>query len=230
MGASLLESSVRGSRCIAALALGVALLAPRLVAAGPAADPTTLPEIIAAVQTTYAGVTAIRADFQQTVKNPMTGVEEKDRGRIQLERPRKVRLELGFPLKNAVVTDGTTQWIYAAEQKQVVVQKLLGTGSGVEQLIDNLAKLSDLFDVTLVAAPTPPKPVYQLALKPKTAGALKELDISLKRNTYHLQDLAMIDVSGNVTRMSFTGMVLGGDIPDVQFTFKAPPGVTVVQM
>jgi outer membrane lipoprotein-sorting protein len=30
--------------------------------------------------------------------------------------------------------------------------------------------------------------------------------------------------------MSFTGMVLGGDIPDVQFTFKAPPGVTVVQM
>jgi outer membrane lipoprotein-sorting protein len=38
------------------------------------------------------------------------------------------------------------------------------------------------------------------------------------------------DATGGVSRMSFTGMVLGGDVPDAQFTFKAPPGITVVQL
>ncbi len=222
------------SRCIAAVAIGLALLAPARAFAGPAGEPTTLPEIIAAVQKTYAGVTAIRSDFQQTVKNPVTGVEEKQRGRIQLERPRKMRLELGLPLANAVVSDGTTQWLYAASSKQVIVQKLLGSASGVETLIDDLGHLSELFEVTLVPPGVPPgvppKPVHQLTLKPRQAGGVKSLDLTIKKVSYLLQDLNVTDATGSVVKMNFTGMVLGGDVPDALFTFKPPPGVTVVQL
>lgn len=218
------------SRCIAAVAMGLALLAPAPAFAAPAGEPTTLPEIIAAVQKTYAGVTAIRSDFQQTVKNPVTGVEEKQRGRIQLERPRKMRVELGLPLTNALVSDGTTQWIYAAASKQVIVQKVLGGGSGVENLIDDLGHLSELFEVTLVPASVPPKPVHQLTLKPRQAGGVKSLDLTIKKVSYLLQDLSITDATGGVVKMNFTGMVLGGDVPDALFTFKAPPGVTVVQL
>jgi outer membrane lipoprotein-sorting protein len=35
---------------------------------------------------------------------------------------------------------------------------------------------------------------------------------------------------GGVVKMSFSGVILGGDIPDALFSFKPPPGVTVVQM
>ena len=73
-------------------------------------EPTTVDALVAAVQATYKGVNSIRAEFTQTAKNPMTGVEEKQRGRIALARPRKMRVEFGHPVKQAVVRDGATQW------------------------------------------------------------------------------------------------------------------------
>ena len=141
-----------------------------------------------------------------------------------------MRLELGLPLKSAVISDGATQWVYAADAKQVIVQKLLGTGSGVEKLIDDLSHLSEIFEVGLVPASSPPKPVHQLTLKPREGGGVKQLDLTLKRGSFLLQDLNVVDSMGGVVKMSFSGVILGGDIPDALFSFKPPPGVTVVQM
>lgn len=223
---------MRVSHWIAATALGLSALAPSLVAAAPppppAREPTTVKEVVAAVQGTYAKVNAVRAEFTQTSKNPMTGVEEKKKGRIQLERPRKMRLEIGTPIETAFVTDGATQWIFSAPQKQLFVQKVLGGGTGMEKLLDDLSQLDQLFDVALAPPATPPKPAFSLTLKPKAPGGMKQIELVVRKQSYQLQDLVMTDAADAVTRMSFVGMVLGGDIPDTQFAFKAPPGVTVV--
>ncbi len=227
--ASLSEMCVRASHWIAAFALGAAAISPTLVvAAPPPGEPKTVTEVVAAVQTTYAKVNAVRAEFTQSATNPITGVEEKKKGRIQLERPRKMRLEIGTPIETAFVTDGATQWIFSAPQKQLFVQKVLGGGAGMEKLLEDLGQLDQLFDVVLAPPSTPPKPSFQLTLKPKQAGSMKQIDLVVRKQTYQLQDLVMTDVADSVTRMSFVGMVLGGDIPDTQFAFKAPPGVTVV--
>ena len=224
------EDSLRGSRLLASFALCAAFAAPAVVSAVPPGEPKTVAELVPLVQAIYKGVQTVRADFTQTAVNAMTGVEEKQRGRLLLERPRKYRVEIGLPLKAAVVGDGTTQWLYTADTKQVIVQKELGTGGGPVQLIDDLGRLNDLFDATLAPASSPPKPFYQLTLKPKTAGAVREMNVTLRKQTYHLSELNITDTTGAITRMSFSAMVLGGDIPDLQFSFKAPLGVTVVQM
>lgn len=228
--ASRSEVPLRVSRSLAAAALLASLVLPAVVSAAPPAEPKTLPELISAVQATYKGVSAVRSDFLQSTKNPATGVEYKESGRILLERPRKYRMEMGLPLSSAVVSDGTTMWVYAAAAKQVTVQKELGTGAGPVQLIDDLGRLAELFDATLLPPTTPPKPVYQLALKPKTPGAYKQIDLTLKKQTYLLQELGLTTSTGDFVKLTFTGMVLGGDIPDTQFAFKAPPGVTVQNM
>jgi outer membrane lipoprotein carrier protein len=193
-------------------------------------EPTTVDALVAAVQATYKGVNSIRAEFTQTAKNPMTGVEEKQRGRIALARPRKMRVEFGLPVKQAVVSDGATQWLYSADQKQVIVQRDLGGASGVSELIDNLGHLSDLFDVTLLPPASPPKPVHMVTLKPKKAGALKSLELTMTKQKYLLQDLILVDPTDSVTRMTFTGVRMNVVIPDSEFTFTAPPGTAVVQM
>jgi len=225
--ASRSEVLVRLSRSFAVAALAVVLAAPAYVSAAPPVEPKTLPELIAAVQATYKGVTAVRTDFVQVAKNPATGVEQRVPGRILLERPRKYRVEMGLPMAQALVSDGATMWVYSAEAKQLTIQKEIGTGAGPAQLIDDLSRLSELFDATLAPPASPPKPIYQLSLKPKTAGAYKQIDLTIKKQSYLLQELDLVDVTGGTTQMSFTGMVLGGDIPDTQFAFKAPPGVTV---
>ncbi len=225
--ASVSESLLRPVRWIATFILGVSLLVPRT--AQPA-EPTTAKDVVASVQATYAKVTAVRADFTQVTTNMLTGVEEKKRGRIQLERPRKMRLELGLPLEFALVSDGVTQWVYSAPQKQLLVQKVLGTSSSgsIDRLIDDLGQLSDLFEVALLPPTVPPKPIHVLILKPKTPNGVKRLELVVKKQSYLLQDLILTDANDGVTKMGFTGVVLGGDVPDALFAFKAPPGVTVV--
>ncbi len=223
------ESRLLPARWIAAFTLVVSLVAPASALALPG-EPTTAKDVVSAVQATYAKVTAVRADFTQVTTNMLTGVEEKKRGRIQLERPRKMRLELGLPVEFALVSDGATQWVFSAPQKQLVVQKVLGTSSSgsVDRLIDDLGQLGDLFDVVLLPAATPPKPTHVLTLKPKTPNGVKQIELVVKKQSYLLQDLTITDANDGVTKMGFTGVVLGGDVPDVQFVFKAPPGVTVV--
>ena len=235
------EVCVRYSRPVAAVALFVALSAPislysresqagtPLVAA-PAAEPATVEQLVAAVQTTYKSVTTIRAEFTQTAKNPMTGVEEKLHGRIALERPRKMRIEFGVPMKQAVVSDGVTQWLYSLDQKQVIVQKDLGGSTGVSQLLDDLGRLSELFDVAMAPASVPPRPFHVVTLKPKQPSGVKSVELALTKQKYVLQDLTIIDATDSSTKMNFTMVRMNGDIPDVEFNFKAPVGTTVVQM
>ena len=226
---SVSEVPVRLSRFLVPLAAAAVLVAPWAVSAAPPAEPKDVGELVAAVQQTYGGITAMRADFMQTSKNAMTGAEEKVHGHIALERPRKYRIEQGVPASVVIVGDGTTQWLFQAAQKQVIVQKQLGDG-GMAGLVDNLGHLGELFDATLAPPTTPPKPVFQLKLVPKTPGAAKQLDLTIKKGNYLLQELDVTDATGGLTQMNFTGVILGGDVPDAQFTFKAPPGVSVVQL
>lgn len=238
--APLFEVRVRRCRSLAATALLLALVSPfglavpvsqaGTVAAPVAAEPATVEQLVAAVQSTYKAVTTIRADFTQSAKNPMTGVEEKLRGRIALERPRKMRIEFGVPMKQAVVSDGVTQWLYSADQKQVIVQKDLGGSTGVAQLLDDLGRLGELFNVTMAPASVPPKPIHVVTLKPKQPGGVKSIELGLTKQKYVLQDLTIIDATDSTTKMSFTMVWMNGDIPDVEFNFKAPVGTTVVQM
>jgi outer membrane lipoprotein-sorting protein len=121
-------------------------------------------------------------------------------------------------------------WLYTADAKQVIEQKELGSSSGVEQLIDNLSNLGSLFDVTVAPPSNPPRAVHVVTLKPKQAGAVKSLELTVTKQKYQLQELVLVDQADGVTRMSFTLVRTNIDIPDIEFTFKAPPGVTVVKM
>ncbi len=229
MPADFREVGVRVWPWIAGMVLVLGLAAPSRGAASPT-DPTTVPELVAAVEGTYKGVNSLRAEFTQASKNPLTGIEESVKGRIALERPRKMRAEFGMPVKQAIVMDGATQWLYSADQKQVIVQKDLGGANPVSALIDNLGQLDELFDVTMQSASNPAKPVHVVTLKPKQAGAIKSLELTVTKQKYLLQELVVIDQADSVTRMSFTLVRTNIDIPDAEFSFKAPPGVTVVNM
>lgn len=188
---------------------------------------TTVDEIVAGVQSTYKNVSSVRANFVQTTRNPITGKDEKKSGRILMERPRKMRIEVGMPMESAVVSDGATLWIYAAAQKQVIVQKETSTGAGLGVLLDDLGRLAELFDVS-VTNQSAVSTVHTVNLVPKTAGQYKSVQITFTKDKYLLQELVLVDQTDGRTEMDFTGIVMGGDIADTNFSFKAPAGVTVV--
>lgn len=200
--------------------------------AGPP-PPPTVADVVSGVQKTYSGIQSVRADYVQIAKNPMTGLEEKSHGHIAVERPRKYRMDygpLGLPFNAAVVSDGATMWVYNAAQKQVIVQKEIGAGGPLDLLINDLGRVAEVFDVALVPETQPPKPTITIHLTPKQPGPFKSADVTLTRQKYLLQGLKLTDQAAGVTDMNFSLVFLNGDVPDAEFTFKPPPGVSVVNM
>jgi outer membrane lipoprotein-sorting protein len=224
------------------LAVGSALAGELPAGAKPVPKPPglekaiTVDELVHGMQETYKGVHALRAEFLQTNKNAVTGVEEKQRGRLAVERPRKARFELGVPLQSAVVSDGQTTWIYSPAQKQVIVQKDLGgQANQVGVLIDDLSRLGELFEVSLQPPTQPPKLTHTVNLKPKgqqggLGSMFKSVQLTVTKQRYELRDVVFVDQLDAVTRLTFSMVRAAPDIPDQEFVFKAPPGVAVVQM
>lgn len=216
-----------------ALFLGIALAAPAVHASPAAAATTTSPrsvtELVDAVEATYAGATSIRADFLQVDKSKALGTEIRQRGRILLERPRKVRVDMGIPVTQTYVSDGTTQWAYSVKDKQVYQSQDLGGSGGMGILLEDLSRLGDLFDVTILPETAETKQSVVVKLTPRQAGAFKSLQLTLSKQKYGLQELVLVNQMDDVTSMTFSNVIMNKDIPDTEFSFVVPPGVKVVK-
>lgn len=214
-------------RFFAALCLGLALAVP--VAHASPQSPENVTELVAAVKDTYSNATSVRADFVQVVRNKALGTEDRQRGRLAFEKPRKVRVEMGFPVQQIFVSDGKTLWAYSVKDKQAMQTPDLGDASaGVGIPIEDLARIDELFTVKLLPE-KPQKPSYTVELVPKKPGPFKSMQLTVSKNKYVLQDLVLVDQMDNVTEMSFTMVRMNQDIPDSEFTFVAPAGVQVIK-
>jgi outer membrane lipoprotein carrier protein len=191
-------------------------------------DPVNTAELIQGVKQAYATVTSVRADFTQTVHNAATGMDDKKKGRISIERPRKLRVDVGSPLESQVISDGKTLWIYSVTSKSVLETTEAGQGNEMGQLLDNLAHLDEVFVVSLVDDKTP-KPSHIVRLVPRKSGNVKSLQLTLSKQKYVLQELIVVDSLDNVTTMNFSNLKFNTDVPDSEFSFTAPAGVQVIK-
>ena len=198
--------------------------------AAPSANPTTVPEIVAAVESTYASVNSLKADFVQVSRSTSMGQETRQRGKVSLKRPRKMRWDFNQPDASTFVTDGATMWVYSSANNQVIVSPVSGGAGGMTQLLDDLNNLDELFTVTLVdAGGKEGKGSYILDLVPKALPSnFKKLRLTLARNKYTPETVLLTDTFDNQVELTFSQVKFNQDIPDSMFNFQAPQGATVL--
>lgn len=199
--------------------------------APPAADPTNVTELVAAVESTYAGVSSLRADFVQVTRSASMGQETRQKGKVQLERPRKMRWDFQQPDVSTFVTDGATMWVYSQASNQVVVSSVTGGGQGgMTQLLDDLNQLDEHFNVTLIdGAGNAAKGTYLIELVPKQQTGFKKLRLTLTKKKYEVQQVLLTDQFDNQVDLSFSQIRLNQDIPDSTFSFQVPAGAQVIR-
>lgn len=195
------------------------------------ADPTNVTELVAAVESTYAGVNSLRADFVQVTRSATMGQETRQRGKVQLERPRKMRWDFQQPEASSFVTDGKTMWVYSEANNQVIVSAVAaGSQSGMTQLLDDLNQLDELFVVALVdGAGNAAKTSYVIDLTPKTQANFKRLRLTLSKRKYEVQQVLMTDQFDNQVDLSFSQIKFNQDIPDATFNFQVPANAQVIR-
>jgi len=204
------------------LLLSAALVLP-LTAAG-VQDDLTAQEVVSAVETTYKEIDTLQADFVQISRSVAMG-ELRQEGRVQVKRPRKMRWDFHKPSKSAFVTDGTQMWVWSAESNQVILSQELADSSGQLQLLDDLSKLGELFEVQLEGSNDT---TYTLALTPKTPASFKKLRLVFARKGMILERLVMVDSFDGEVELLFSSLQLSQEIPDGQFVFQIPEGAEVI--
>ncbi len=196
-----------------------------------AADPANVTELVAAVESTYAGVNSLRADFVQVTRSASMGQETRQKGKVQLERPRKMRWDFQQPDASTFVTDGTTMWVYSAANNQVIVSAVAaGAQGGMTQLLDDLNQLDEQFNVVLLdGAGNAAKTSYLIELTPKQQTSFKKLRLTLSKKKYEVQQVLLTDQFDNQVDLSFSQIKINQDIPDATFNFQVPAGAQVIR-
>ena len=184
--------------------------------------------VIKSVEAAYKDVQTLRADFVQVTRSKAMGDETRQRGKVRLKRPKKMQWVFTQPSGQEFVTNGETMWVWSEADNQVIVSKgAAGGGSGMSQLLDDLNRLSELFDVELLDSKGRPNTVL-LGLKPKTDAGFQSLKLRLMKKSYLVDEVIMIDAFGNEVQLSFNLVKTNTPIEDTVFNFTVPEGAQVL--
>lgn len=199
------------------LSLILALFCSATLAATDSA--TALSELLGRYKTYQANFT--QATYYANNMRP-----QKSSGRLYMQRPGKFRWEVDRPMKQIIIANGSTLWIYDIELQQVTKQHIsMDKGGNPAALLSgDVGKLMKNYKVSSVIFEG--KNWYQLIPRSKDSSFVKVL-MFFKNN-----QLVSIRVKNNLSQISdfyFSKITLNKELSPLLFNFKPPPGVDVLK-
>lgn len=204
-------------RLIAIMAAVVFLLPFTAMAAHP---DTAIQEM----QYFLKNVHSLKADFTQVVLDANLQQVKKSVGTLVIKRPDRFRWDYATPNKEIIVADGKHVWIYDVELQQVTVKPLNSTlAASPAVLLSGSNDVSKSFTVKDLGEENG---LNWVGLTPKVADTdFENVKLGFKGNNVSMMELE--DALGNITRITFSHLVLNPALPESLFQFTPPPGADV---
>lgn len=186
------------------------------------------------VQRRYEALRNLSARFEQTTASVTLGGGEgadaaPSRGRVWLAKPGRMRWEYTEPEPSLVVSDGETLWIYdqvAGEAQRLAVGQGFLSGAALQFLMGE-GQVLEAFEVS--GGPCDADRV-RLTLVPRRDATYERLEVVVDPETGLVQETAVADLFGNVTRVAFHDLEIDGELDASRFRFDAPEGVEVIEL
>ncbi|HEY8164645.1 MAG TPA: outer membrane lipoprotein carrier protein LolA [Gemmatimonadaceae bacterium] len=180
----------------------------------------------------YAAMKSMRAEFQQTIANPLTGTTSVSRGEILRRDPNLLSINFTDPRGDRVVADGSWVWVYLPSSAPGQVIKLnAGSSMGIVDpgalfLEEPLAR----FSVTSAGAATINGRNTQIAiLTPKRAdAALTRVKVWIDPTDASVRQFEATDANGLTRLVAITKLTVNPTIARSAFRFTPPARVRIV--
>jgi outer membrane lipoprotein carrier protein len=205
------------ARCLVALLLALCLVlgAPPLNASGK----EQLDRFLEDTQ-------SLRADFAQTVTDANGKVIQQGQGEMLIARPGRFRWEYRKPYEQLIVSDGKRLWVYDPELEQVTVKSVdEALGNTPALLLAGVHPLEQDFKIRETAGPGDALAWVELLPKAEDTHFVR---ILLGFAGQQLEQMALYDSFGQVTRLDFEDAQRNPPLAPESFRFEPPPGVDVV--
>ncbi len=181
----------------------------------------------------YHRMNTLRADFKQTIVNPMLGGPEDSWGTLYLQPPGKFAMRFEEPAGDRIVADGTWLWAFTPSSvpDQVIRQPIPARGANTPNLVAQFVDrpLERYVASYVGSAKVGDRAVDVVKLVPRSEDSpFSEATISVGTEDGLLYKMDIREVSGQRRTIVLDRLETNATIPRPELEFKVPRGVRVV--
>jgi len=213
-----------GRLAFAAVALAASIPAP-LAAQGTDA-------VVDRAVAAWNRVTSLRASFEQTVTNPLTGGAETARGEYQQQGRGRMSVRFTDPKGDRIVADGKSLWLFLPSTTPGQVIQTSPREGSVDFAAQFLASPKTRYVITDGGRATVDGRAAQvLSLTPKSgSGAgFARARVWVDDRDDLIRQFEVVDQSGLTRRVRLTSLRVNAPVDAREFRFSVPKGVRVVK-
>lgn len=195
------------------------------------ADSNSAPDletVLTGIEQRYSG-RDFTADFFQTSLLAAIDITETANGKALFSHPGKMRWEYQEPERQAIITNGTTLWIYRIEENQVVLGDAVTffKSGGGGAFLSDITLIRAGYDITLDRIETD---FITLVMVPKTKNPeISTIGIRVLRTTFDIDRVETTNIYGDTTILKFKDINFH-TIDRSLFEFEIPQGTDLLFM
>ena len=181
----------------------------------------------------YRNVSTLRADFTQTLHDPMIGTDASSRGQLYQQRPDRFAMRWTEPRGDALVVDGRYLWVYlpSSVPNQVVKSAVSARpGESPDVIAEFLVSPRERFTVTDIGSESVgDRSTDVLSFTPKQANTpYRQIVVWFDARDNLPRQIEITEASGAVRRITLSHLRVNTPIAASTFNFRVPAGVRVV--
>jgi outer membrane lipoprotein carrier protein len=211
------------------------LTAHQLVVPAPKPRQASVDATIARAQSAWAKVTTLRATFDQSITNPITGSEMASKGTLQQRKPNKLAITFTQPSGDRIVADGKYVWVFLQSATPGQVVKLANTDVGaastdlIGQFLSTPRSKYDASDAGTEKVNG--RTARALVLTAKSGQRLPFIRAKVWVDSADalIRQFESTDANGISRKVKITAMSPNAAVQSAAFVFKVPDGVRIIE-
>jgi outer membrane lipoprotein carrier protein len=217
------------------LALIVVALAITPVSAKPSRPALqTVDSMITRAVAAWAKVNTLRATFEQTIVNPITGSTMKARGELQQRKPSRLAITFTDPAGDRIVADGKNVWVFlpSATPGQVIKMTNAQAGAATTDLIGQFLttprRKYDATDTGVDSVNGRATRALVLVARPGESLPFIRAKVWVDTRDHLIRQFESTDANGLTRRIRLLTLTPNAAVQNSAFRFTVPTGVRVV--
>jgi outer membrane lipoprotein carrier protein len=203
-------------------------------APAPAPRKQSVDAVILRAQNAWARVKTLRASFEQTVTNPITGSALTSRGDLQQRKPNRLAITFSDPKGDRIVADGEYVWVFlqSATPGQVIRMTNATAGAANTDLIGQFLNTPrSKYDATDAGAEQVGRRsarAIMLVAKPGQALPFVRAKVWVDSADALIRQFESTDANGITRRVRLLTLSPNARVDTAAFRFRVPADVRVV--